>query len=159
MRNRTTHGGQNPRSVLLWTRTVPSSANPPLVPAAYFRKLGLSDDEARDLHNHYYKEYGLAIRGLVRHHKVDPLDYDKHCDASLPLETVLKVDPELQHLLASIDREKCHVWALTNAYVFVSSHLPTSSIPPRFGLNSLPLVFRREARHAGTPATGNLAVL
>jgi hypothetical protein len=34
----------------------------------------LSDDEARDLHNHYYKEYGLAIRGLVRHHKVDPLD-------------------------------------------------------------------------------------
>ncbi|GAA5864841.1 hypothetical protein JCM3774_004246 [Rhodotorula dairenensis] len=85
---------------------------------AYFRKLGLSDDEARDLHNHYYKEYGLAIRGLVRHHKVDPLDYDKHCDASLPLETVLKVEPELQHLLASIDREKCHVWALTNAYVF-----------------------------------------
>jgi pyrimidine and pyridine-specific 5'-nucleotidase len=75
------------------------------------------------LHNHYYKEYGLAIRGLVRHHKVDPLDYDKHCDASLPLETVLKVDPELQHLLASIDREKCHVWALTNAYVFVSFSL------------------------------------
>lgn len=56
----------------------------------------------------------------MRHHKVDPLDYDKHCDASLPLETVLKVDSELQHLLASIDREKCHVWALTNAYVFVS---------------------------------------
>lgn len=70
----------------------------------------------------YYKEYGLAIRGLVRHHKVDPLDYDKNCDASLPLETVLSVDPELQRLLADVDREKCHVWALTNAYVFVSRH-------------------------------------
>ncbi|BGP58023.1 hypothetical protein JCM8202_001739 [Rhodotorula sphaerocarpa] len=85
---------------------------------AYFRQLGLSDEEAADLHNHYYKEYGLAIRGLVRHHKVDPLDYDKNCDASLPLETVLSVDPELQRLLADVDREKCHVWALTNAYVF-----------------------------------------
>lgn len=56
----------------------------------------------------------------MRHHKVDPLDYDRHCDQALPLETVLKVDPRLQQLLRDIDREKCHVWALTNAYVNVS---------------------------------------
>ncbi|BGP01859.1 Suppressor of disruption of TFIIS [Rhodotorula toruloides] len=84
---------------------------------AYFRKLGLTEEEAAHLHHEYYKTYGLAIRGLVRHHKVDPLDYDKHCDQALPLETVLKVDPRLQQLLRDIDREKCHVWALTNAYV------------------------------------------
>ncbi|GAA5913113.1 hypothetical protein JCM8208_000744 [Rhodotorula glutinis] len=83
---------------------------------AYFRRLGLSDDEAKDLHSHYYREYGLAIRGLVRHHAVDALDYDKHCDAALPLDEVLKDDPKLRRLLGDIDREKCHVWALTNAY-------------------------------------------
>jgi len=48
----------------------------------YFEKLGLGQDEAAELHHRYYTEYGLAIRGLVRHHKVDPLDYDKHCDAA-----------------------------------------------------------------------------
>ncbi|GAA5976421.1 hypothetical protein JCM11641_006006 [Rhodosporidiobolus odoratus] len=84
---------------------------------AYFLRLGLSEEEAADLHHHYYTEYGLAIRGLVRHHKVDPLDYDKHCDAALPLETVLAPDSRLQSLLNSVDREKCHVWAVTNAYV------------------------------------------
>ncbi|BGP41998.1 Putative suppressor of disruption of TFIIS [Rhodotorula kratochvilovae] len=77
---------------------------------------GLSDEEAKDLHSHYYREYGLAIRGLVRHHAVDALDYDKNCDAALPLDEVLKDDPKLRQLLSDIDREKCHVWALTNAY-------------------------------------------
>ncbi|GAA6015365.1 hypothetical protein JCM11491_000400 [Sporobolomyces phaffii] len=84
---------------------------------AYFKRLGLGEDEAAELHHRYYTEYGLAIRGLVRHHKVDPLDYDKHCDAALPLETVLKPDPELQRLLRDVDRTKVRVWALTNAYV------------------------------------------
>ncbi|GAA5822654.1 hypothetical protein JCM3770_002856 [Rhodotorula araucariae] len=83
---------------------------------AYFRRLGLSDEEAKDLHSHYYREYGLAIRGLVRHHAVDALDYDKNCDASLPLDEALKDDPKLRQLLSDIDRDKCHVWALTNAY-------------------------------------------
>ncbi|GAA5862625.1 hypothetical protein JCM1840_002616 [Sporobolomyces johnsonii] len=84
---------------------------------AYFTRLGLSDAEAAHLHHHYYTEYGLAIRGLVRHHKVDPLDYDKHCDAALPLETVLRPDQRLQELLRDVDRNKVRVWALTNAYV------------------------------------------
>ncbi|CEQ40074.1 SPOSA6832_01650, partial [Sporobolomyces salmonicolor] len=87
----------------------------------YFTRLGLSDAEAARLHHHYYTEYGLAIRGLVRHHKVDPLDYDKHCDAALPLETVLRPDQRLQELLRDVDREKVRVWALTNAYVNVSA--------------------------------------
>ncbi|GAA5940457.1 uncharacterized protein JCM15063_002331 [Sporobolomyces koalae] len=84
---------------------------------AYFEKLGLAQDEAAELHHRYYTEYGLAIRGLVRHHKVDPLDYDRHCDAALPLEKVLKIDPKLQQMLQDLDRTKVRVWALTNAYV------------------------------------------
>ncbi|KAL4402250.1 nucleotidase [Malassezia pachydermatis] len=82
----------------------------------YFMSLGLDEDEAEYLHKHYYKEYGLAIRGLVRHHTIDPLDYDQKCDVSLPLDTLLKPDTSVIQLLQSLDRRKTRVYALTNAY-------------------------------------------
>ncbi|KAI3622860.1 hypothetical protein GLX27_004036 [Malassezia furfur] len=82
----------------------------------YFRGLGLDEHEAEKLHTHYYKEYGLAIRGLVKHHTIDPMDYDEKCDGSLPLERVLHPDPALRALLERIDRRKVRVYALTNAY-------------------------------------------
>lgn len=82
----------------------------------YFRGLGLDEHEAAKLHTHYYKEYGLAIRGLVKHHTIDPMDYDEKCDGSLPLERVLHPDPALRALLERIDRRKVRVYALTNAY-------------------------------------------
>jgi len=37
---------------------------------AYFVQLGLSHEEASELHHRYYKTYGLALRGLVMHHDV-----------------------------------------------------------------------------------------
>lgn len=37
---------------------------------AYFVELGLSHDAASELHLRYYKTYGLALRGLVKHHDV-----------------------------------------------------------------------------------------
>jgi len=82
----------------------------------YFLTLGLDDDEASRLHLQYYTTYGLALRGLTRHHQVDPLDFDAKCDRSLPLEEMLKPNPTLRKLLQDIDRTKCRVWALTNAY-------------------------------------------
>ncbi|KAF8351376.1 Haloacid dehalogenase-like hydrolase-domain-containing protein, partial [Amanita rubescens] len=83
---------------------------------AYFVSLGLAHDEAAELHHHYYTEYGLALRGLTRHHDVDPLEFDRLCDGSLPLEEMIKFDPELVKLFEDIDRTKARVWALTNAY-------------------------------------------
>lgn len=83
---------------------------------AYFLTLGLSDEEASDLHHKYYSQYGLALRGLTRHHNVDPLDFDQKCDGSLPLEEMIKPDPALRQLFLDIDRSKVRVWALTNAY-------------------------------------------
>ncbi|KAM0790129.1 hypothetical protein ACM66B_005453 [Microbotryomycetes sp. NB124-2] len=83
---------------------------------AYFVKLGLPLDQAKELRHRYYTEYGLAIRGLVRHHQVDPLDYDRQCDAALPLETVLRPSDETKQMLRDIDRTQFRVWALTNAY-------------------------------------------
>ena len=43
----------------------------------YFTTLGFSDEEASRTHLAYYKTYGLALRGLVKHHSVDPLDFDR----------------------------------------------------------------------------------
>ncbi|KAI0750739.1 pyrimidine 5-nucleotidase [Daedaleopsis nitida] len=83
---------------------------------AYFVGMGLPEEEASTLHHKYYSQYGLAIRGLVRHHQIDPLDFDRKCDGSLPLEDLLKPDPELRKLLQDIDRSKYRVWGLTNAY-------------------------------------------
>ncbi|THH07074.1 hypothetical protein EW146_g9427 [Bondarzewia mesenterica] len=83
---------------------------------AYFLTLGISDKEASELHHEYYTLYGLALRGLTRHHDVDPLDFDLKCDGSLPLEEMIQPDPPLRKLFQDINRSKVRVWALTNAY-------------------------------------------
>lgn len=38
--------------------------------AAYFVSLGIDEDEASELHLKYYRQYGLALRGLTRHHDI-----------------------------------------------------------------------------------------
>jgi hypothetical protein len=38
--------------------------------SGYFVTLGLDDSEASRLHLQYYTQYGLALRGLTRHHEV-----------------------------------------------------------------------------------------
>jgi pyrimidine and pyridine-specific 5'-nucleotidase len=65
----------------------------------------------------YYKEYGLAIEGLVRHHKVDPLEYNRKVDDALPLEGIIRPDPKLRKLLSDINRDEVRLWLLTNAYI------------------------------------------
>jgi pyrimidine and pyridine-specific 5'-nucleotidase len=69
------------------------------------------------LHKKYYTEYGLAIEGLTRFHKIDPLVFNKEVDDALPLETVLSPDPQLRSLLQDLDTSKVKPWLLTNAYV------------------------------------------
>lgn len=69
------------------------------------------------LHRKYYREYGLAIQGLTRHHKIDPLQFNREVDDALPLDDILKPDPKLRKLLEDIDRTKVKLWLLTNAYV------------------------------------------
>ena len=69
------------------------------------------------LHMKYYQEYGLAIEGLVRYHKVDPLEYNKKVDDALPLDEILKPDPNLRKLLEDVDKSKVRLWLFTNAYI------------------------------------------
>lgn len=69
------------------------------------------------LHQKYYTDYGLAIEGLVRHHKVDPLEYNRDVDDALPLDGVITPDPQLRCLLEDIDTSKVRPWLFTNAHI------------------------------------------
>ncbi|KAI0004896.1 pyrimidine 5-nucleotidase [Russula compacta] len=82
----------------------------------YIKSLGFTDEKAAELRSQYYTQYGLTLRGLRLHNGVDPFDFDTKCDGSLPLEKMLSPDPRMRTLLKDIDRSKCRVWALTNAY-------------------------------------------
>ncbi|KAF2402015.1 pyrimidine 5-nucleotidase [Trichodelitschia bisporula] len=79
--------------------------------------LELPLEDAKALHRKYYTQYGLALEGLVRHHTVDPLDFNAKVDDALPLEDVLKPDPKLRELLEDADKTKVRLWLFTNAYV------------------------------------------
>lgn len=84
----------------------------------YFEShLSLSRAEANELHTRYYKDYGLAIEGLVRHHKVDPMEYNRQVDDALPLEDILEPNLQLRRLLEDLDTSKVKPWLFTNAYV------------------------------------------
>lgn len=84
----------------------------------YFQKhLNLPKEESTRLHNEYYQTYGLAIEGLVRHHEIDPLEYNSKVDDALPLEDLIKPRQELKQLIDDIDRSKVRLWLFTNAYV------------------------------------------
>ncbi|KAK4033312.1 Haloacid dehalogenase-like hydrolase-domain-containing protein [Parachaetomium inaequale] len=88
-----------------------------LIDRYFVTHLSLPWDDAVRLHKEYYQNYGLAIEGLVRHHQIDPLEYNAKVDDALPLDDVIKPRPELKKLLADIDRSKVRLWLFTNAYV------------------------------------------
>src|SRR3954462_1992059 len=84
----------------------------------YFAKhLSLPYQDAVRLQMEYYRNYGLAIEGLVRHHQIDPLEYNAKVDDALPLDGIIKANPELKRLLSDIDTSKVKPWLLTNAYI------------------------------------------
>jgi pyrimidine and pyridine-specific 5'-nucleotidase len=88
-----------------------------LIDQYFIRHLELSREDAFKLHQEYYKTYGLAIEGLVRHHKIDPLEYNRQVDDAIPLETILSPDPNLRKLLVDMDKGKVKLWLFTNAYI------------------------------------------
>lgn len=80
----------------------------------FIEHLKLPEEESRILGAKYYKDYGLAIRGLIKNFSIDPAVYDEFVDGGLPLEELLKPAPELASLLERLNaRGSC--WAFTNA--------------------------------------------
>lgn len=88
-----------------------------LIDQYFIKHLELPADDAKLLHQQYYTDYGLAISGLVKHHKIDPLAYNREVDDALPLDDVITPDPQLRRLLEDIDRTKVKLWLFTNAYI------------------------------------------
>ncbi|AGO13372.1 AaceriAFR234Wp [[Ashbya] aceris (nom. inval.)] len=85
----------------------------------YFKhQLSLEDNEARELNHTYYRQYGLAIRGLVKHHQIDALEYNRMVDDALPLQNILQPDPELREMLLRLraSGKVDKLWLFTNAY-------------------------------------------
>lgn len=88
-----------------------------LIDKFFVEHLSLSPEDAYMLHHKYYREYGLAIEGLARHHKVNPLEFNQKVDDALLLDDVLKPDPKLRKILAAFDTQKVKLWLFTNAHV------------------------------------------
>ncbi len=55
-----------------------------LIDQYFATHLSLPYEDAVRLHKEYYQNYGLAIEGLVRHHQIDPLEYNAKVDDALP---------------------------------------------------------------------------
>ncbi|KEF55115.1 pyrimidine 5'-nucleotidase [Exophiala aquamarina CBS 119918] len=88
-----------------------------LINKYFIKHLDVSTDEATRLHQQYYKDYGLAIEGLSRFHKIDPLDFNREVDDALPLDELLSPDPETRKILEAFDRSKVKLWLFTNAHI------------------------------------------
>lgn len=88
-----------------------------LIDAYFVKILAITPEKANQLHEQYYKDYGLAISGLVQHHKVDPLKFNCEVDDALPLDTVIAPDPKLRQLLEDLDKTKVKPWLFTNGHI------------------------------------------
>ncbi|KAI9257317.1 pyrimidine 5'-nucleotidase [Phascolomyces articulosus] len=80
----------------------------------YIKNMGIPDKEAHTLRAQYFKDYGLALRGLLKHYDIDALEYDRQVDGGLPLDDILKPDTQLKEMLASLTTTR--KWVFTNAY-------------------------------------------
>ncbi|RBR24862.1 uncharacterized protein FIESC28_02352 [Fusarium coffeatum] len=80
-------------------------------------QLGKSPEETKRLREKYKEEYCDDIQGLVHDFQINVLDYNSKVDKALPLDGLIKPDPELKRLLEDIDTTKVKLWIFTNSYV------------------------------------------
>lgn len=74
--------------------------------------LHLPRDDALTLGRKFYLDYGLAIKGLIKHFSIDPQQYDDFVDGGLKLEEVLQPNKKLKNIISRI---KARRWVFTNA--------------------------------------------
>lgn len=74
--------------------------------------LSLPREESRRLGARFYLDYGLAIRGIMKHFPIDPAVYNEFVDGGLDLESVLKPESSLISWLESLVGRR---WIFTNA--------------------------------------------
>jgi putative hydrolase of the HAD superfamily len=69
------------------------------------QQLDLQPEEIRSLQHRYYNTYGTTLRGLQLHHGIDARDYLDFVH-DVPIEKILKPDPQLRQALASYPQRK-----------------------------------------------------
>jgi len=74
-------------------------------------RLGFSPNEVDEARRTYFETYGTTLRGLQIHRQVDTTEFLEYVH-NIPLEEVLKPDPQLRPLLNSLPQRK---WICTNA--------------------------------------------
>lgn len=81
--------------------------------ASFFtEKIGMTQAEAVELGRKYYKDYGLAVKGVLKHHiGIDPRDYEEWVDGGLDLQG-LEHDEELK---ATLGKCTARMLVFTNA--------------------------------------------
>lgn len=83
----------------------------------FVKHLSVTQEEANELHQRYYIDYGLAIEGLSRFHHIDPMEFNHEVDDALPLDDILSPDPHLRAMLEKFDQTKVKMWLFTNAHI------------------------------------------
>ncbi|KAJ1668350.1 suppressor of deletion of TFIIS [Coemansia sp. RSA 1813] len=79
---------------------------------AYGQEIGLDNGSVEETCAEYLKDYGLAVRGLIKHYNIDPASFNEKVDGSLPIEDIIKPNPLLRVMIESTT---ARVWAFTNA--------------------------------------------
>eukprot|EP01132_Coremiostelium_polycephalum_P003619 gene3619-4505_t len=62
------------------------------------------EEEVDQIRNHYYKTYGLTLKGLMQHHQVDIKHYLDYVHGGLDLQSHIKQDDRLITVLESINK-------------------------------------------------------
>lgn len=70
------------------------------------RNLGMSEPDAQALRMHYWKRYGATLRGLARHHGVDPHHFLRHTHQFPELARMVVAEGGLRHALRRLPGRK-----------------------------------------------------
>jgi len=76
-------------------------------------RLNLSAEDASYLRAQYLAQFGTTLNGLMHNHQIDPMEYLDYVH-DVPVENLIRPDPELQTMLASITIPRV---IFTNAYL------------------------------------------
>jgi putative hydrolase of the HAD superfamily len=67
--------------------------------------VGIPLENVDSLRRRYWQDYGVTMRGLMRHHRVDPEDY-LHYVHDVDVRSRLQPDPELRQALLSLPQSR-----------------------------------------------------
>ncbi len=68
--------------------------------------LNYDEPQAQQLRKHYWRLYGATLKGLVRHHQVNPHHFLRHTHDFMDLPSMVQQRQQLRHLIRSLHGRK-----------------------------------------------------